>query len=238
MKKIVIFSGAGLSAESGIPTFRDNKNGLWENYDVEDVATPGGWKRNPKLVLQFYADRYKNIKSCEPNDAHRAIAKLQEKYEVINITQNIDDLLERAGCKTVWHLHGQIARRKCEKHKNIFPYYQCDYDADHDKPVEITDACPKCESKLRPDVVWFEESVDMREDYLQNLVDTTDVFIGIGTSAQVYPAAGFLWYFQGTPIKIFIDPDPSPRLKSYLCIIGAASQWMPKVTEELMNNAE
>ena len=106
-KNIVIFSGAGLSKESGIPTFRDS-NGLWHNHNVSDVADHDGWFRNPKLVLDFYKERFENIKKCEPNDAHKAIASLQDKFNVINITQNIDDLLERAGCENVWHLHGSI----------------------------------------------------------------------------------------------------------------------------------
>src|ERR1039457_6488106 len=120
MNRIVVFSGAGLSKESGIPTFRDCVDGLWHNYKIEEVATPKGWEKDQKKVLDFYAARWKNIKECEPNPAHKAIAKLQEKYEVTSITQNIDDLLERAGCKNVWHLHGQITQRKCE-------VYSCDY---------------------------------------------------------------------------------------------------------------
>ena len=112
-KRVVVFSGAGLSAESGIPTFRGS-DGLWENHRIEDVASPEGWARDPKLVLNFYAMRFEKVQSVQPNVGHFALAKLQEKFDVINITQNIDDLLERAGCRNVWHLHGRIDYQKCE----------------------------------------------------------------------------------------------------------------------------
>ncbi len=235
MKTVVVFSGAGLSKESGIPTFRDSLDGLWEQFKIEDVATPQGWKKDKQTVLDFYAARWRNVKDCEPNPAHYAIAKLQEKFKVVNITQNIDDLLERAGCQNVWHLHGQINQRKCEKHNNIDPSYKCKFLADHLKPVELNDLCPDCNSQLRPNVVWFEEPVDIDYDYLQELVDSTDIFIGCGTSAQVYPAANFLYYFSGAKVKIFIDPVVPARLKSFLCVEGAAAQWMPKIVEELLN---
>jgi len=129
-KRAVVFSGAGLSAESGIPTFRGS-DGLWENHRIEDVASPEGWARNPKLVLNFYAMRFEKVQSVQPNAGHFALAKLQEKFEVINITQNIDNLLERAGCKNVWHLHGRVDWQKCERHHDIFgfrdSYFKCDF---------------------------------------------------------------------------------------------------------------
>src|SRR5271156_1295982 len=157
MKKyLVIFSGAGLSKESGVPTFRDAKDGLWENYRIEEVASQAGWQRDKKLVLEFYAARMANIRTSQPNEAHKAIARLQEKYHVLNITQNIDDLLERAGCEHVWHLHGGINSRKCERHLSIgIDHFLCDYSAAQVEPVRLGELCPKCEGQLRPDIVWF-----------------------------------------------------------------------------------
>lgn len=238
-KKIVVFSGAGLSKESGIPTFRDSVDGLWHNYKVEDVADHDAWSRNKAIMLEFYKDRWDNIKKCEPNAAHKAIASLQEKYDVLNITQNVDDLLERAGCQNVWHLHGSILSRKCEWHKNIVNLdgdinYTCDYRTDHQEPVKLGETCPKCNGQLRPDVVWFGEAVDMRDAYLQEIARQTDVFIGIGTSAQVHPAAGLLFTFKDAKKKYFIDPNPPLRLHSFTRLAGTACEHMPMVAKELL----
>lgn len=238
MKNIVIFSGAGLSRESGIPTFRDS-NGLWHNHKVEDVATPEGWAANQQLVIDFYAERFKNIHACQPNAAHEAIAKLQEKYNVINITQNIDDLLERAGCTNIWHLHGSINRRKCEKHKGISNLdgdrnFTCDHSESHTEPVKAGDKCPKCGSHMRPDVVWFGEAVDMRVKELEELSDNCEVFIGVGTSAQVHPAAGLLFTFRNANKKYFVDPNPPLRLHSFDRRAGTATEHLPKIVEELL----
>lgn len=232
-KTVVIFSGAGLSKESGIPTFRDSISGLWENFKIEDVATPEGWKKDKKTVLDFYAARWNNVKEVEPNPAHYAIAKLEEKFKVVNVTQNIDDLLERAGCTDVWHLHGQINQRKCEKHTSVG--FGCDYLTTHQKPVELEEMCPKCNSQLRPDVVWFNEPVGLDYEKIQALVDETDIFIGCGTSAQVYPAANFLYFFSGAKVKMFVDPVPPERLKSFLYFQGTAVEWLPKIVEELLD---
>lgn len=186
-------------------------------------------------MLEFYAARWKNLQEVQPNAAHYAIAKLEEKYNVINITQNIDDLLERAGCSNVWHLHGSLNSRKCEWHKSITngdTNYVCDYASPHDKPVEFGDLCPKCGSQLRPDVVWFGEAVDLKD--LDNL--QPDVFITVGTSAQVYPAAGMLFTFRNSGQKYIIDPNPpklDPRLHNYEIIKEAASIAMPKLAEKL-----
>lgn len=236
--RAVIFSGAGLSAESGLSTFRDS-GGLWENHRIEDVASPEGWRRNPKLVLDFYAERFRRYRACQPNAAHYAIARLQDKFEVINITQNIDTLLEQAGCQTVWHLHGRADMQKCEWHYDIFangdPRFRCDFKSPITKPIEWGDRCPKCGGQLRPDVVWFGEAVDMRQPYLEELIDTAEVFIGVGTSAQVYPAAGLLTLFADTPRKFFIDPNPAREvLYGYHIFKGKASEEMPKVVERLL----
>lgn len=236
-KRIVVFSGAGLSAESGIPTFRAS-DGLWENHRVEDVASPEGWARNPKLVLEFYATRFEKIREVEPNPAHYAIASLQDVFDVVNVTQNIDNLLERAGCENVWHLHGRIDRQKCERHYDIFgfrdAYFNCDFKSDLSKPIQWGDKCPKCGAQLRPDVVWFGESVDMRRGYLDELIETAFAFIGVGTSAQVYPAAGLLSLFAETKHKFFIDPRPAyDALRGYEVIASTAASALPKLAQEL-----
>jgi len=236
MNKIVIFSGAGLSAESGIATFRDS-DGLWENHTIEDVATPLGWMKNPTLVLDFYAQRFWQMQQCQPNAAHRAIAQLAKRFDVVCITQNIDTLLEQAGAQDVWHLHGRIDRQKCEWHFDIPPIdagWQCDYRAEIAKPTELGDLCPKCGKQLRPDVVWFGEAVDMRVDNLYEIVDRVDVFIGIGTSAQVYPAANLLRFFGNTQEKYFIDPNPAYEvLQGFTVYEGTASEQMSKLVERL-----
>jgi NAD-dependent deacetylase len=238
MRKIVVFSGAGLSTESGIPTFRDS-GGLWEQHRIEDVASPEGWERNKQLVLNFYEQRYLKSLQCRPNPAHDAIAQLQHAFEVINITQNIDTLLERAGSKNIWHLHGRIDYQKCELHYSIPPFddasFTCNYRAQITSPTKLGDLCPKCGSQLRPDVVWFGEAVDMKQEYLDEQVETADIFVGIGTSAQVYPAAGLLPLFSRTPQKFFIDPHPAyDKLEGYEVLEGTASEQMPRLTAMLL----
>jgi NAD-dependent deacetylase len=239
-KTIIIFSGAGLSTESGIPTFRDS-GGLWENHRIEDVASPEGWRRNPKLVLDFYALRFHKQNECLPNPAHRAIAQLAKNHTVVNITQNIDTLLERAGCETVWHLHGRIDLQKCENHFSLaFPgddHFDCDFKSQISTPIKRGDRCSKCGGHLRPDIVWFGEPVDMREEYLMELVRSAEIFIGVGTSAQVYPAAGLLPMFRRTREKYFIDPNPNyDVLDGYQVIQGSASEQFPKLVAKLLSD--
>ena len=240
VKKIVVFSGAGLSAESGIPTFRDS-GGLWEQHRIEDVASPEGWERDKKLVLNFYEQRFLKSLQCQPNAAHHAIARLQEYFDVVNITQNIDTLLERAGAKNVWHLHGRIDYQKCELHYSIPAYddssFTCDYRAQISSPTKLGDMCPRCGSQLRPDVVLFGEAVDMRQQFLEELVATADVFIGIGTSAQVYPAARLLPLFRRTRLKYFVDPNPAfDMLEGFEILKGRASDQMPTLGVQLVED--
>jgi len=235
--RIVVFSGAGLSAESGIPTFRDS-GGLWEQHRIEDVASPEGWRRDPELVLNFYAMRFRAQAGCAPNPAHEAIARLGSVHEVTNITQNIDTLLERAGCRDVWHLHGRIDMQKCERHRSLSfgegDDMECDYRSRIERPVGSGDRCPKCGGALRPDIVWFGEPVDLREGELMRLVASADIFIGVGTSAQVYPAAGLLPLFRNTPERYFIDPHPNYELLSgYTVLEGSASVRMPELVDRL-----
>ena len=236
MKKyVVVFSGAGLSKESGVPTFRDAKDGLWENYRFEDVASQDGWQRNKELVLNFYAARTQNIRDCRPNAGHQAIARLQEKYHVLNITQNIDDLLERAGCTDVWHLHGSINFRKCEHHLSIgVPGFRCDFREPQTEPVHMGELCPICFGQMRPDIVWFGEAVDMKWHHLANLAESADIFIGVGTSAQVFPAAGVLEVFSDAKEKYFIDPHPPGHLAGFELLKGGAGEHLPRLAEELL----
>jgi len=243
MKTLVVFSGAGLSKESGIPTFRDSQDGLWHNHKVEDVASPQGWKKDKETVLKFYEERAKNINEAQPNAAHEAIARLQEKYRVLNITQNIDDLLERAGCKEVHHLHGSIRRKKCEFHQNTQNHfdsdYPCYYEEETDNWAKPGEECPVCGGQLRPDVVWFGEAVDMKNFELLELAHHPDTLgiIGVGTSGNVQPAASILLMFNHCREKHFVDPNPPGRLFSWKLWTGPATREMPKLVKKLLVEA-
>jgi len=180
---IVILTGAGISAESGLGTFRD-KDGLWTKYNLEDVATPEGFARNPELVLNFYNARRENCLNAEPNAAHFALARLEADHrgDVLIVTQNVDDLHERAGSKSVWHMHGQLNRALCANCSNRW---------DAPKVMDVSHPCPSCGvPAARPDVVWFGEMPYLMED-IETRLATADLFVSIGTSGSVYPAAGF-----------------------------------------------
>jgi NAD-dependent deacetylase len=185
MKKLVILTGAGISAESGLKTFRDS-DGLWEGYDITEVATPGGWKKNPALVLEFYNMRRQNIMAAQPNRAHAGLAELQRDFDVQIITQNIDDLHERAGSTKVMHLHGEILKMRSEKNERMVEPIFSDI---------VLGQVAADGAQLRPHIVWFEEEVPMMLQALP-LVSAADVFVVIGTSLAVYPAAGLLHYVQ------------------------------------------
>jgi NAD-dependent deacetylase len=198
-KKIVFFSGAGMSAESGISTFRDS-GGLWEKYEINEVATPEAWRRNPDLVSAFYNQRRKQIIETSPNAAHNFITSLEDQFDVTVITQNIDDLHERAGSTNILHLHGNIRLAKSSgpnQEKKLYPI----------DGWELTKN-DLCEDgyRLRPHVVWFGEAVPALEDAIP-LIESADVFVVIGTSLQVYPAAGLIHYAPKTATKILIDPN-------------------------------
>lgn len=206
-KKIVVLSGAGISAESGIPTFRDS-NGLWEGHDVMEVASPIGWKKNPALVLDFYNKRRLAARKASPNAGHYALAKLEKDFEVVVVTQNVDDLHERAGSSRVIHLHGELAKsRSCLDESLVYDI--------PDGIINLGDLCEKG-SQLRPNIVWFGEMVPMMERAAEEAM-TADIFIVVGTSLLVYPAAGLIDYVrENIPIYI-IDPNmpnilPNPNL--------------------------
>lgn len=195
-KRVTILTGAGISAESGIKTFRDS-DGLWENYSVEDVATPRGWLKNKQLVLDFYNARRKDVKAAQPNLAHKKLVKLEKYFAVNIVTQNIDDLHERAGSKKVLHLHGEILKSQSNKYPELT--YDCPGD------INVGDLCEKG-SQLRPNVVWFEESVPLLMT-AEVLVWDADYFIIIGTSLQVYPAAALIMRVNPKAKIIILDPN-------------------------------
>ncbi|MDO7464089.1 Sir2 family NAD-dependent protein deacetylase [Acinetobacter baumannii] len=202
MTKLVVFSGAGMSAESGIRTFRDS-NGLWENYDIQQVATPEAWKRNPALVQRFYNERRKNILEAQPNEAHQYIAKLQDHYDVQVITQNIDDLHERAGSQNVLHLHGNI--RLAKSSGPDAQYTTQFYEVNGWKLDLEQDFCPNG-YPLRPHVVWFGEAVPAYEEAIR-LVQSADIFIVIGSTLSVYPVAALVHEIPHYSKAYYIDPQ-------------------------------
>lgn len=193
-KKLVVLSGAGMSAESGLKTFRDS-DGLWEGYNVTEVATPGGWRNNPKLVLEFYNQRRKNVLDAQPNAGHIGLAELEEHFDVHIITQNIDDLHERAGSTKVMHLHGEIFKMRSEVNEELV------YDIRGD--INFGDKAEDG-AQLRPNIVWFEEPVPMIERAIP-VVSNADIFLVIGTSLVVYPAAGLLNFAPRPIAKYIID---------------------------------
>ena len=221
MQKIVVLTGAGISAESGISTFRDS-GGLWEGYDVNQVATPEGFAADPALVLDFYNQRRRQLSQVEPNEAHRLLAHLEKRYEVVIITQNVDDLHERAGSHNIIHLHGELLKSRGVDNPEVT--YPCTGD------VHVGDKSPTG-AQLRPHIVWFGEEVPMLEKAIAQ-VYSADILMIIGTSLQVYPAASLIDYVkEGTPI-FYIDPNPSLHSKGELTVIAQkASTGVAKAIE-------
>ncbi len=191
-KKLVVLSGAGISAESGLRTFRDS-DGLWEGYDVTEVATPRAWRKNPELVLKFYNERRKNVAEAQPNAAHYGLAELEKDFDVTIITQNIDDLHERGGSGNVMHLHGEIFKMRSERDETIIREIRGD--------IEWGDLSEDG-AQFRPHIVWFEEPVPKIEEAIP-IVNRADIFVVVGTSLVVYPAAGLVHYTrQGIPVYV------------------------------------
>lgn len=224
MKNIVVFTGAGISAESGLGTFRD-AGGLWENYNIEDVATPEAFDRNPALVLDFYNLRRKQLLNSRPNDAHIYLNKLKEKFHLSIVTQNIDDLHERSGSTDVLHLHGKLREARSVIDNRIYPI--------EGSELNLGDFCQKG-GQLRPNVVWFGEDVPNMQKAI-NLVVKSDVFIIIGTSLNVYPAASLMNYVRDVERTILIDPlAVSYDGVELLC--SKATKAVPKLVYELLND--
>jgi NAD-dependent deacetylase len=218
--KIVVLTGAGISAESGLKTFRDS-DGLWEGYNIEDVATPRAWHRNPELVLSFYNIRRKHVIEAIPNDAHKALASLEAHYDVHIITQNIDDLHERAGSTKVLHLHGEILKMRSERNEHL------QYPITGD--INIGDVAADG-AQLRPHIVWFEEPVPMIEQAVP-IMQTADIFILVGTSLIVYPAAGLVDYVKPDAVKYVIDKKipPVSRYRNIVPIEKTATEGMKEL---------
>ena len=222
-KKLVVLTGAGISAESGIKTFRDS-DGLWEGHNVMDVATPEGWNRNPALVLDFYNQRRKQLKEVEPNPGHIILAELENYFDVFIITQNVDDLHERAGSSNVLHLHGELLKVRSSKNPNYILDWQDDLnfgDLDENK------------NQLRPHIVWFGEAVPALDQAI-TITQSADYFAVIGTSLQVYPAAGLIDFTaRETPI-FYIDPKPIkiPNLRNPVEVIPEVASKGMKILKK------
>lgn len=211
-KHIVVLTGAGMSAESGIKTFRD-ADGLWEGHDVMQVASPQGFKRNPELVLEFYNQRRRQLKDVKPNQAHKDLAALEADYKVTIVTQNVDDLHERAGSSDVLHLHGELRKIRSTGHYNDIKTWTED--------IHIGDTCNKG-YQLRPHIVWFGEEVPEIETAVK-ICYAADILVIIGTSMQVYPAASLIDYVQpDTPI-FYIDPKPAITNNTRVTVISKSA---------------
>lgn len=227
MKNIVILTGAGMSAESGIQTFRGN-NGLWEGHDIMEVASPIGWQKNQALVLDFYNQRRRQLLEVEPNLGHRALVDLENHYNVDIITQNVDDLHERAGSKNVTHLHGELFKVCSTGNPSDVKEWK--------KDLKKGDCC-EAGHQLRPHIVWFGEAVPMMDKAME-ITAKADILLIIGTSMVVYPAAGLMDLVkENTPIY-FIDPSPQVKANENLTIIAEkATQGVPKIVDQLINKA-
>lgn len=196
MKRLVILTGAGMSSESGIKTFRDS-GGLWEEHDIEEVATPRAWSKNRDLVLRFYNERRRQLKGCKPNDGHLGLSLLEKHFDVRIITQNVDDLHERAGSSHILHLHGELTKARSTIDPSLI------YDLGY-KDIKPRDCCEKG-SQLRPHIVWFGEAVPMMDEAVE-ITSEADVFVVIGSSLNVYPAAGLINYAPQKASLWLIDP--------------------------------
>ncbi|OIN57511.1 SIR2 family NAD-dependent protein deacylase [Arsenicibacter rosenii] len=228
-KKIVVLSGAGISAESGLATFRDS-NGLWENYRIEDVATPEAWRKNPALVQEFYNLRRKQALAAEPNPGHRALVSLERGYAVTVITQNVDNLHEKAGSANVLHLHGELTKARSTYDPSLV------YDIDGWE-IKMGDRCERG-SQLRPHIVWFGEAVPMM-DVAMDLTEEADILLVVGTSLAVYPAAGLVYAVRpGVPVYV-VDPNtPDIRnRKNVTFITEPASTGLPRLVDQLLKEA-
>ena len=231
-KKIVVLTGAGVSAESGINTFRDS-GGLWEGHDVMEVASPDGWNRNRELVLDFYNKRRAQLLEVEPNAAHLALVELEEKYEVHIVTQNVDDLHERAGSSNVLHLHGELLKVRSLGNGNLV--------YDWAKDLVEGDLCEEGH-QMRPHIVWFGEQVPMLE-VAASIVSTAEIIIVIGTSMQVYPAASLVGYAPPFAPIIYVDPNPTlnyemSNARKLITVKDVATKGVRNVVDELLGTTD
>jgi NAD-dependent deacetylase len=228
-RRVTVLTGAGVSAESGVPTFRDAQTGLWARYRSEDLATPGAFRRNPKLVWEWYAWRRELVAGAQPNSAHLALAELGQHFPEFHlITQNVDGLHQRAGSQNVIELHGNITRTKCFEENRVVTEWP--------DTGDLPPKCPGCGGLLRPDVVWFEEPLPEAEMNLAARVSTDcDVFLSIGTSGLVYPAAGMpLAALRNGATVVEINPQPTPfTAQAHFAMAGAAGIVLPELVADL-----
>lgn len=229
MKTAVVLTGAGISAESGLKTFR-GADGLWEGHRVEDVACPEAWARDPNRVLRFYNERRRAVRAAQPNAAHRALVELERGYDVRIVTQNVDDLHERAGSRNVLHLHGEIMLAR----STVNPGFVTHLD---DSDIALGDRCPEG-GQLRPHIVWFGEQVPAMEEAAE-IVSRADIFLCVGTSLQVYPANSLIFATQRGARRVVINPDVPDLVPKDVCdcIATTACEGVPKVVETLLCEA-
>jgi NAD-dependent deacetylase len=229
VKKIVVFTGSGISAESGIRTFRD-AGGLWEEYPVSEVATPEAWERNPQLVQRFYNERRKQVMEARPNAAHEALADLENRFKVTIVTQNIDDLHERAGSSNIIHLHGEIRKSRSSRYPELI--YPID-----GWELKMDEVCEKG-FPLRPYIVWFGEPVPAMDAAIQQVM-MADIFLIVGTSLEVYPAAGLIDYAAEEVPKYFIDPNAKPvgHISNLTVIKEKAGIAVPYLVQQLLTQS-
>ena len=223
-KKVVVLTGAGISAESGISTFRDS-DGLWEQYRVEDVATHEAYLRNPELVLNFYNERRRQLFQVKPNEGHRQLVRLEEKYDVQIITQNIDNLHEQAGSTHVLHLHGELTKARSDRNDNLIIDIG-------DRDIHLGDKAPDG-AQLRPHIVWFGEAVPNIEP-ASDMCEQADYFIVVGTSMNVYPAAGLIHYVPRSAPCFLVDPKAVPISRPITIVQEKAGTGVKKVVDQLL----
>ena len=223
-KKVVVLTGAGISAESGISTFRDS-DGLWEQYRVEDVATHEAYLRNPELVLNFYNERRRQLFQVKPNEGHRQLVRLEEKYDVQIITQNIDNLHEQAGSTHVLHLHGELTKARSDRNDNLIIDIG-------DRDIHLGDKAPDG-AQLRPHIVWFGEAVPNIEP-ASEMCEQADYFIVVGTSMNVYPAAGLIHYVPRSARCFLVDPKAVPISRPITIVQEKAGTGVKKVVDQLL----
>ena len=223
-KKVVVLTGAGISAESGISTFRDS-DGLWEQYRVEDVATHEAYLRNPELVLNFYNERRRQLFQVKPNEGHRQLVRLEEKYDVQIITQNIDNLHEQAGSTHVLHLHGELTKARSDRNDNLIIDIG-------DRDIHLGDKAPDG-AQLRPHIVWFGEAVPNIEP-ASEMCEQADYFIVVGTSMNVYPAAGLIHYVPRSAPCFLVDPKAVSISRPITIVQEKAGTGVKKVVDQLL----
>ena len=225
-KNLVVFTGAGISAESGLQTFRGD-GGLWEGHRVEDVATPEAWAKDPALVLEFYNLRRRNVRAAQPNTAHRALVDLESAYDVKIVTQNVDDLHERAGSTHVLHLHGEILYARSTRDPSRTLYLG-------DRDIALGDTCP-LGSQLRPHIVWFGEQVPAMDEAAR-IVSQADIFLCVGTSLEVYPANSLIFATPRRARRIVVNPEVPDLVPADVCecIAKTACEGVPKLVASLL----